>query len=87
MEFLDSSTTARWPVERRLVAALALEPKASAVRVAKIFPQLSRPPGDEELLRLAQFPDEPGVGEALKAILQKPETRTGALESLLRRVE
>ena len=83
-EFLDSARTAHWPVERLLVAALALQPKASAVRVAKLLPQLSRPPGDEELLRLAQFPDEPGVGEALKAVLQKPETRTGALESLLR---
>ncbi len=84
MEFLDFSATAMLPVESRLVAALALEPKASSVRVAKLLPQLSRAPGDEELLRLAQFPDEPGVGEALKAVLQKPETRTGALESLLR---
>ena len=83
-KFLDSDAARNLPVENRLVATLALEPKASSARVAKLLPQLSRPPGDEELLRLAQFPDEPGVGEALKAILQKPETRTGALESLLR---
>lgn len=83
-KFLDSDAARNLPVENRLVATLALEPKASSVRVAKLLPQLSRPPGDEELLRLAQFPDEPGVGEALKAVLQKPETRTGALESLLR---
>ncbi len=83
-KFLDSDSARNLPVESRLVAMLALEPKTSAAQVAKLLPQLSRPPGDEELLRLAQFPDEPGVGEALKAILQKPETRTGALESLLR---
>jgi len=83
-KFLDSDAARNLPVENRLVATLALEPKASSVRVAKLLPQLSRPPGDEELLRLAQFPDEPGVGEALKTVLQKPETRTGALESLLR---
>jgi putative membrane-bound dehydrogenase-like protein len=83
-QFLDSDAARHLPVESRLVATLALEPKASAVRVAKLLPQLSRPPGDEELLRLAQFPDEPGVGESLKTVLHKPETRTGALESLLR---
>ncbi|MBK7998206.1 MAG: c-type cytochrome [Verrucomicrobia bacterium] len=66
-----------------MVATLALEPKDSADARGQTPPQL-RPPGDGELLRLAQFPDEPGVGEALKAILQKPETRAGALESLLR---
>jgi putative membrane-bound dehydrogenase-like protein len=82
--FLKSDFAKSSPVENRLFASLALEPKSSATEVAKLLPQLSRPPGDEELLRLAQFPDEPGVGEALKAILQKPETRTGALESLLR---
>jgi len=83
-KFLDGDSARDLPVENRLVATLALEPKASAVRVAKLLPQLQRAPGDEELLRLAQFPDEPGVSEALKAVLQKPETRVGALESLLR---
>ena len=83
-QFLDSNLSKKLPVENRLLATLALEPKASAAQVAKLLPELRRAPGDEELLRLAQFPDEPGVGEALKSILQKPETRAGALESLLR---
>jgi putative heme-binding domain-containing protein len=82
--FLKSDSAKSLPAENRLLASLALEPKTSAAQVAKLLPKLQRAPGDEELLRLAQFPDEPGVGEALKAILQKPETRTGALESLLR---
>jgi len=82
--FLDSDAAREVPAENRLVATLALEPKASAPRVATLLPQLQRAPGDEELLRLAQFTDEQGVGDALKAVLQKPETRIGALESLLR---
>ena len=71
-------------VEARLLASLALEPRASASYVAKLLPQLTRPAGEEELLRLAQFPAEPGVGDALKAVLQNPATRTSAAESLLR---
>jgi len=81
--FLDSDAAKSLPVEARLLASLALEPKASAARVAKLLPQLQRAPGQEEVLRLAQFPDEPGVGEALRAALNNPATRTGVLESLL----
>ena len=82
--FLDTPKAKVLPLESRLVASLALEPKASAARVAELLPSLTRAPGQEELLRLAQFPDEPGVGEALKKILQQPETSTAAIESLLR---
>ncbi len=82
-KFLDSDGAESLPVEARLLASLALEPKASAARVAKLLPQLQRMPGQEEVLRLAQFPGEPGVGEALRAALSDPATRTGVLESLL----
>jgi len=82
--FLRASGAASLPSENLLLASLALEPKSSAAEVARLFPQLTRPPGDEELLRLAQHPEQPGVSNALKLILQKPETRNGALESLLR---
>ncbi|MGB8166036.1 MAG: PVC-type heme-binding CxxCH protein, partial [Chthoniobacteraceae bacterium] len=82
-KFLDSDAAKPLPVEARLLASLALEPKASAARVAKLLPQLQRAPGQEEVLRLAQFPDEPGVGEALRAILSNPATRTGVLDALL----
>lgn len=82
--YLDSKAARDLPLENRLVAALALQPNESAAQVAKLLPQLARPPGDEELLRLAQAPDVAGVSEALQAVLQKPATRTGALESLLR---
>ena len=83
-DYLDSPDSTNLPIESRLLATLALEPKASAARVAKLLPQLTRPAGEEELLRLAQFPEEPGVGDALKAVLQNPATRDAALESLLK---
>jgi putative membrane-bound dehydrogenase-like protein len=82
-KFLDSDDAKKLPVEARLLASLALGPKASAARVAMLLPQLERAPGQEEVLRLAQFPDEPGVGDALRAILSDPKTGAASLESLL----
>ncbi len=81
--FLDSESAAQLPVEARVLASLALEPKASASRVAKLLPQLDRAPNDEELLRLAQFPEELGVEEALKALLTNEPTRVAVAEKLL----
>jgi len=81
--FLDSDAASGLSVEARLLASLALEPKASASRVAKLLPRLQRAPGQEEVLRLAQFPDEPGVGEAITATLANPATSKAFLESLL----
>ncbi|MBB5037385.1 DUF7133 domain-containing protein [Prosthecobacter dejongeii] len=82
-KFLDSETAAALPVEARVLAALALDPKTSATRVAKLLPQLDRAPNDEELLRLAQFPEEPGVGAALKALLSLPASGAVVAEKLL----
>jgi putative membrane-bound dehydrogenase-like protein len=82
-KFLDSELAKERPVENILLFTLALEPKASAPRVAALLPKLQRPPEEEELLRLAQFPEEPGVSEALKAVLANPATSGGALDSLL----
>ncbi|WP_395746892.1 family 16 glycoside hydrolase [Prosthecobacter sp.] len=82
-KFLDSDAAAKLPVEARVLASLALEPKASASRVAKLLTKLDRAPNDEELLRLAQFPEEPGVGDALKALLTKENSRTAVAERLL----
>jgi putative membrane-bound dehydrogenase-like protein len=82
-KFLDSEAAAKLPVEARVLASLALEPKTSASRVAKLLPQLDRAPNDEELLRLAQFPAEAGVGAALKALLTNEKSRTVVAEKLL----
>lgn len=81
--FLDSEAAAELPVEARVLASLALEPKASASRVAKLLPQLDRAPNDEELLRLAQFPAEPGVGDALQKLLTHEKSRATVAEKLL----
>lgn len=82
-KFLDSDAAAKLPVEARVLASLALEPKASASRVAKLLPQLDRAPNEEELLRLAQFPEEAGVGDALKALLTNERSRAAVAEKLL----
>ncbi|MEO6183369.1 MAG: PVC-type heme-binding CxxCH protein, partial [Verrucomicrobiota bacterium] len=83
LPWLDSDEAKSLPIENRLLATLALEPKPSAARVAKLLPSLSRPPGEEEVLRLAEFVDEPGVGDALKAALENPGSRDATLEALL----
>src|SRR5205814_6279260 len=82
--WLQTDEANAFPLENRLLATLALEPKMSAARVAELLPQLARAPGQEEVLRLAQFLDEPGVGDALKKLLQEPTTSRAVLETLLR---
>ena len=82
-KFLDSSASQKLPIEARLLASLALEPKTSAARVAKLLPQLTRPPEKEEILRLVQFLDEPGVADAVKATLGNPVTAPAVLNALL----
>ena len=82
-KYLDSDAAKTLPVENRLVATLALDPKTSASRVAQLLPQLGRAPGQEEILRLAQFLDEPGVSQTLKASLQNPASQRNIIESLL----
>jgi putative membrane-bound dehydrogenase-like protein len=75
-----------------VLATLALQPRTSARHLADLFSRFSRAPspghmppiGQEEVLRLAQYLDEPGVNEALKGILQQPATSTATLEALLK---
>src|SRR5258706_1180889 len=78
--FLTPKEPEKLPAENRLLVALALKPKTSAAQVARLLPSVKRAPSDEELLRLAQFPSEPGVADTLKATLRSPE----ALQSLIR---
>ncbi|SKA92788.1 putative membrane-bound dehydrogenase domain-containing protein [Prosthecobacter debontii] len=81
--FLDSEAASKVPLEARLLAALALEPKASAARVARLLPLLDRSPNEEELLRLAQFPHEEGVAQALRQLLTQPKSQAVVAEKLL----
>ncbi|HEY1081778.1 MAG TPA: PVC-type heme-binding CxxCH protein [Prosthecobacter sp.] len=83
VRLLDSDAPTALPIEARVLASLALDPKTSAPRVSRLLPQLGRAPNDEELLRLAQFPDEPGVGEALKTLLAHQDLGPAVAEKLL----
>ncbi|MCI0743886.1 MAG: c-type cytochrome [Verrucomicrobia subdivision 3 bacterium] len=78
--FLSRAAADSLPLENRMVTTLALSPRESAARVAQLLAKLERPPTDEELLRLVQFPDEPSVAAALKPLLANAST----LEALLR---
>ncbi len=81
--FFVNNEAKKLPLEARLLATLALEPKASAPRVAALLPQLTRPPEKEEILRLVQHLDEPGVADAVKATLGNPATAPAVLAALL----
>ena len=83
-DWLNTDEAVSFPVENRLVATLALEPRVSAGLVSKLLPQLTRPPGQEEVLRLAQFLDGPGVADALRTLMQQPATGAATLEALLK---
>jgi len=81
-KFLDKTTTL--PIESRLLAALALEPKKSAALIGSYLGKLDRLPNDEELLRVAEHLDVRGAGDALKNLLQNENTRAFTAEALLR---
>jgi putative membrane-bound dehydrogenase-like protein len=82
--FLETPAAASLPLENRLVAILALDPKTSAPRIAADIADLRRPPGDEEVLRLAMFPEQPGVGATLARLLQSPPASATVIQALLR---
>lgn len=67
--FLDSDAAAGLSGEANLLAVSSLERRASAARLVALLPGLERQPLPEEILLLAQFPELPGSGEALAAML------------------
>jgi len=78
--FLDSGAASSLPPESLMVACLSLPAKESAPRTAKLLTKLDRAPNDEEILRLAEAPEDPAVQQALAALIGKPE----GLQTLLR---
>jgi putative membrane-bound dehydrogenase-like protein len=78
--FLDSAAAAALPADGLILACLSLPARESAPRVARLLTKLERIPNDEEILRLAEAPDDPGVKSALTVLVTKPE----GLEALLR---
>ncbi|MDB6070598.1 MAG: hypothetical protein JWL81_1769, partial [Verrucomicrobiales bacterium] len=78
--FLDSEQSRGLPPENIMIACLSLPAKASAPRVAKLLPLLGRMPGDEEILRLAEAPEDPAVKLALTHLVSDP----AGIQALLR---
>jgi len=81
--FLASPAGRELPVENRLLATLALEPKAAALEFVKLLPEISRPLDNEELRVLAAEADVPEVAAALERLTLDPASRVATLQSLL----
>ncbi|MBI3852175.1 MAG: c-type cytochrome [Verrucomicrobia bacterium] len=81
--FLDSEAGKKLPLENRLLATLSLGERAGAVQLARTVPEIKRILTDEELVLLARFSDEPGVGEVLDDVLKLPATQAQTLRTLL----
>ncbi|MEO6036331.1 MAG: PVC-type heme-binding CxxCH protein, partial [Verrucomicrobiota bacterium] len=81
--FLNSRPGENVPLENRVLCHLAVGGKDGAIRLARAVPELKRPLAEEELTLLADFADDPNVGEILAAILQNPETQVPVLRTML----
>ncbi len=82
-EFLKVPSGEKLSTEARLLAALSLKATDSVPLVAAILPQLKRPPGSEELLRLTDALSQPEVATAFRAALSDPVKSLPSLEALL----
>ncbi|HSH96395.1 MAG TPA: family 16 glycoside hydrolase [Roseimicrobium sp.] len=71
------------PLESRILATLALGGKESAIGLARLMPELSRPLGDEEVRTLASNFNEPAVSDAFQQALGNPASRSAILRALL----
>ena len=80
--FLKSDSQGRL-AENTILATLAIEPRESALELARVVGKLKRTPGQEELLRLAQFADLPEVGGALKMLLATTSPTGTVVEAFL----
>ena len=81
--FLDSPAGRAIPVENRLLATLALGPKAAAVAIVKMLPEFQRPLDTEEVRALAAQADVPEVAAALERLALDPASRRAMLRALL----
>ncbi len=81
--FLSSPAGRAMPVENRLLAMLALEPRAAATALARMLPDIDRPIDDEEIRMLASEADLPEVAAALRRLTTDPRSRERTLRALL----
>jgi putative heme-binding domain-containing protein len=81
--FLASADAASLPLENRIFAALAMDPKIGAPLVASLVSQLQRAASTEELLTLAKAAQDPACFKTLQYLLGRPESRAATVEQLL----
>jgi putative heme-binding domain-containing protein len=81
--FLDSPAARDLPAESRLLATLALEPRQAATALARLLPDLGRPPESNEIRLLAAQAAVPDVATALGRFTCDPPTRSATLAALL----
>ena len=82
--FLDSPLGRALPVESRLLAVLALEPRAAATALVTMLSEIDRPIDDEEIRMLASQVEMPEVASALGRLATAPASRGRTLRALLR---
>ncbi len=82
-EMLGSPAGAALPVENRMLATLALGGRESALGLARLAGNLSRPLSDEEIRILAGNFGEPAVRGVLAGALADAGSRSGVLRALL----
>ena len=80
--FLASAASRKVPVENRLLATLALEPKAAATALATMLSDIARPIDVEEIRILAAQADVPEVADALGKLATNPASRGQTLRAL-----
>lgn len=81
--FLDSAAGRAMPVENRLLAMLALDPRSAAKAFAAMLPEIRRPIDGEEIRTLALQADVPEVAAALGRLTTDPASRHRTLQTLL----
>ncbi len=81
--FLASPAGRGLPVENRLLATLALEPRSAALELVKLLPEIKRPLDVQEVRALAAQADVPEVAAALERLTLDPASRAATLRSLL----
>lgn len=82
--FLESPAGKALPLENRMLATLALGGRESALRLARLIPELERPLSLEEVRVLAHHFQEPAVTVAFEQALAKEDSRRNILTSMLK---
>ena len=81
--FMDSPKAQALPLENRMFAALALDAKVAASRIAAAVPQLKRPLSNDEVVLLAQNAGDPAIAAVFSAQLKNEAAQVQMLQLML----